>query len=44
MRAAVEAGATTPREVGERGYSGVDQILWRAADLSFAPQLTPLEE
>jgi glyoxylase-like metal-dependent hydrolase (beta-lactamase superfamily II) len=44
VRAAVEAGATTPREVVERVYSDVDPILWPAADLSVAAQLTYLED
>ena len=43
-RAAVEAGATTPREVVERVYSDVDRILWPAADLSVAAQLTYLQD
>ena len=44
VRAAVEAGATTPREVVERVYSDVDRILWPAADLSVAAQLTYLQD
>ncbi len=44
VRAAVEAGATTPREVVERVYSDVDEILWPAADLSVAAQLTYLQD
>jgi hypothetical protein len=34
----------TPREVVERVYSDVDEILWPAADLSVAAQLTYLQE
>ena len=44
VRAAVEAGAVTPREVVERVYSDVDEILWPAADLSVAAQLTYLKQ
>jgi glyoxylase-like metal-dependent hydrolase (beta-lactamase superfamily II) len=39
VRAAVEAGAATPREVVERVYSDVDPVLWGAAELSVAAQL-----
>jgi glyoxylase-like metal-dependent hydrolase (beta-lactamase superfamily II) len=39
VRAAVDAGATTPREVVERVYRDVDEILWPAAELSVAAQL-----
>jgi len=42
VRAAVEAGATSPREVVERVYQDVDKILWPAAELSVAAQLTYL--
>jgi glyoxylase-like metal-dependent hydrolase (beta-lactamase superfamily II) len=42
VRAAVEAGAVTPREVVERVYSDVDPILWGAAELSVAAQLDHL--
>lgn len=44
VRAAVEAGAVTPREVVERVYSDVDEMLWPAADLSVAAQLTYLKD
>jgi glyoxylase-like metal-dependent hydrolase (beta-lactamase superfamily II) len=39
VRAAVAAGATTPREVVERVYADVDRILWPAAELSVRAQL-----
>jgi glyoxylase-like metal-dependent hydrolase (beta-lactamase superfamily II) len=39
VRAAVEAGATTPREVVETVYKDVDESLWGAAELSVAAQL-----
>ncbi|MFD1859511.1 MBL fold metallo-hydrolase [Aeromicrobium camelliae] len=39
VRAAVEAGATTPREVVERVYADVDPVLWDAAELSVRAQL-----
>lgn len=39
VRAAVAAGATTAREVVERVYVDVDEILWPAAELSVAAQL-----
>lgn len=39
VRAAVEAGATTPREVVEVVYQDVDESLWGAAELSVAAQL-----
>jgi glyoxylase-like metal-dependent hydrolase (beta-lactamase superfamily II) len=39
VRAAVDAGATTAREVVERVYQDVDQSLWSAAELSVAAQL-----
>jgi glyoxylase-like metal-dependent hydrolase (beta-lactamase superfamily II) len=42
VRAAVEAGAVTPRDVVESVYSDVDPILWGAAELSVAAQLTYL--
>ena len=44
VRAAVDAGATTSREVVERVYSDVDRILWPAAELSVAAQLTYLQD
>lgn len=43
VRAAVKAGAVTAREVVERVYSDVDEILWPAAELSVAAQLTYLK-
>lgn len=39
VRAAVAAGAKTPREVVESVYQDVDQALWDAAELSVAAQL-----
>ncbi len=39
VRAAVEAGATTAREVVERVYTDVDESLWPAAELSVRAQL-----
>ncbi len=39
VREAVAAGASTPREVVERVYADVDQILWPAAELSVQAQL-----
>ena len=39
VRAALEAGATTPREVVERVYADVDPVLWPAAELSVRAQL-----
>ncbi len=39
VRAAVEAGATTPREVVERVYADVDRRLWPAAEQSVRAQL-----
>jgi glyoxylase-like metal-dependent hydrolase (beta-lactamase superfamily II) len=39
VRAAVEAGATTAREVVEAVYRDVDESLWGAAELSVAAQL-----
>lgn len=41
--AAVEAGASTPREVVEAVYQDVDPILWPAAELSVAAQLDYLK-
>lgn len=43
VRAALEAGASTSREVVEQVYSDVDQSLWGAAELSVAAQLTYLQ-
>ena len=42
VQAAVEAGATTAREVVEVVYQDVDQTLWPAAELSVAAQLDHL--
>ena len=39
VRAAVEAGATTPREVVETVYHDVGRHLWPAAEQSVAAQL-----
>lgn len=39
VRAAVEAGAATPREVVEVVYADVDRVLWFAAELSVRAQL-----
>jgi glyoxylase-like metal-dependent hydrolase (beta-lactamase superfamily II) len=39
VRAAVDAGATTAREVVETVYRDVDESLWGAAELSVAAQL-----
>ena len=39
VRAAVEAGASTPREVVEKVYKDVDEILWPAAEQSVKAQL-----
>lgn len=44
VRAAVAAGAATPRQVVERVYADVDSSLWPAAELSVAAQLTYLRE
>ena len=44
VRAAVEAGATTPREVVERVYADVDRRLWPAAEQSVRAQLDYLRE
>lgn len=43
VRAAVDAGATTAREVVERVYQDVDESLWGAAELSVAAQLDYLK-
>jgi glyoxylase-like metal-dependent hydrolase (beta-lactamase superfamily II) len=42
VRAAVAAGAVTPREVVEIVYADVDRNVWFAADLSVAAQLAYL--
>jgi glyoxylase-like metal-dependent hydrolase (beta-lactamase superfamily II) len=39
VRAALEAGATTAREVVEHVYTDVDETLWGAAELSVQAQL-----
>jgi glyoxylase-like metal-dependent hydrolase (beta-lactamase superfamily II) len=44
VRAALAAGATTPREVVERVYADVDPVLWPAAELSVRAQLDHLQE
>jgi glyoxylase-like metal-dependent hydrolase (beta-lactamase superfamily II) len=44
VRAAVDAGAVTAREVVERVYSDVDPVLWGAAELSVAAQLDYLKD
>ncbi|MCD9199613.1 MBL fold metallo-hydrolase [Aeromicrobium wangtongii] len=44
VRAAVDAGATTPREVVQRVYRDVDESLWGAAELSVAAQLDYLRQ
>ncbi len=43
VRAAVEAGATTPRAVVEVVYADVDRGLWGAAELSVRAQLAYLQ-
>ncbi len=43
VRAAVEAGAVTPREVVEVVYADVDRGLWFAAELSVRAQLSYLQ-
>ncbi len=42
VRAAMDAGATTPREVVETVYADVDESLWPAAEHSVAAQLAYL--
>jgi glyoxylase-like metal-dependent hydrolase (beta-lactamase superfamily II) len=39
VRAAVDAGAATPREVVEVVYADVDRVLWPAAEMSVRAQL-----
>jgi glyoxylase-like metal-dependent hydrolase (beta-lactamase superfamily II) len=39
VRAAVAAGAVTPREVVETVYADVDRVLWPAAEMSVRAQL-----
>jgi glyoxylase-like metal-dependent hydrolase (beta-lactamase superfamily II) len=43
VRAALAAGASTPREVVEHVYTDVDQSLWPAAELSVRAQLDYLK-
>jgi glyoxylase-like metal-dependent hydrolase (beta-lactamase superfamily II) len=43
VRAALDAGASTPREVVEHVYTDVDQSLWAAAELSVKAQLDYLQ-
>ncbi|KAA1396043.1 MBL fold metallo-hydrolase [Aeromicrobium ginsengisoli] len=44
VRAAVDTGATTAREVVEQVYKDVDPVLWGAAELSVAAQLDYLKD
>ena len=44
VRAAVDTGATTARQVVERVYRDVDESLWGAAELSVAAQLEHLRD
>ena len=44
VRAALQAGATSPRQVVERVYADVDPVLWPAAELSVRAQLEHLRE
>jgi len=44
VRAAVDTGATTAREVVEAVYKDVDPVLWGAAELSVAAQLDYLKD
>ncbi len=44
VASAVEAGATTAREVVERVYRDVDRAVWPAAELSVAAQLDYLRD
>lgn len=44
VMAALEGGATTPREVVEIVYQDVDEVLWPAAELSVAAQLDYLRQ
>lgn len=39
VRAALDAGATTPRQVVEVVYADVDRVLWPAAEMSVRAQL-----
>ncbi|MDX6233963.1 MAG: hypothetical protein QOH68_3045 [Nocardioidaceae bacterium] len=44
VRAAIDTGATTAREVVEAVYRDVDPVLWGAAELSVAAQLDYLKD
>ena len=44
VRAALDTGAMTAREVVERVYQDVDPVLWGAAELSVAAQLDYLKD
>jgi glyoxylase-like metal-dependent hydrolase (beta-lactamase superfamily II) len=44
VRAAVDAGHTTPRAVVEHVYADVDPVLWDAAELSVRAQLEYLQD
>ena len=44
VRAALAAGAGTPREIVEQVYADVDPVLWPAAELSVRAQLEYLAE
>ena len=44
VTAALEAGATSPRDVVERVYADVDPVLWPAAELSVRAQLEYLRD
>jgi glyoxylase-like metal-dependent hydrolase (beta-lactamase superfamily II) len=44
VRAAIDTGAATAREVVERVYQDVDPVLWGAAELSVAAQLDYLKD
>ncbi|MDQ4085908.1 MAG: MBL fold metallo-hydrolase [Actinomycetota bacterium] len=44
VRAALEHGASTPREVVETVYADVDPVLWPAAELSVRAQLDYLRQ
>jgi glyoxylase-like metal-dependent hydrolase (beta-lactamase superfamily II) len=43
VRAAIDAGDRTPRQVVERVYADVDEALWGAAELSVRAQLDFLQ-
>lgn len=44
VRAAVDAGASTPADVVAMVYADVDRVLWPAAELSVAAQLDYLQD